>query len=302
MSAAKKRRRTGRLWKLWADRLRRFVRGHEVVLLVVAITAVALGSGAMFLWQAMWPRVAQTGDYWLDPREISITPPPAWITAEQVKTEVIRDASLDGPLSILDDKLVAQIDRAFAFHPWVKKVQGVEKFHPATVEVRLEYRRPAAAVLVDGNLWPVDETGVLLPKKDLPAGFVERLPRIHGITVQPPGRAGNPWGDVRVIAGAVVAAALRAEWHQLGLQAIVPSAEPVYGQRDVYTYDLVTRTGSRIAWGPQEPRANQDTESPAQKAARLVKNARRDGLLDTKTTPETRGASTEQSPRETLRR
>ena len=61
---------------------------------------------------------------------------PAWIHTD-VKAEVIRNASLDAALSVLDDNLTVNIAQAFALHPWVAKVTRVSKHHPARVKVEV---------------------------------------------------------------------------------------------------------------------------------------------------------------------
>ena len=77
-------------------------------------------------------------------------------TTKDICREVFRDASLDRPLSILDDGLVEKIRSAFALNPWVAKVNSVRKYHPARVKVDLVYRRPVCVVEIGTERHPVD--------------------------------------------------------------------------------------------------------------------------------------------------
>ncbi|NUQ62060.1 MAG: hypothetical protein HUU20_06210 [Pirellulales bacterium] len=248
--------------------------------------AVALGVliGALFFgsWYTVWNGVSQhvlsSEQYYLTLERVEITPPPPWIHTD-IRAEVFRDASLDGPLSILDSDLVARIADAFSLHPWVAKIRRVSKHHPARVRVELNYRRPVCMVQVPGGLHAVDSEGVVLPGDDFSPIEASRYPRLVGVTTEPLGPVGTRWGDPVVVGAAQVTAAFGDDWHALGLDRIVASgAAP--GHADRYTYDLFTRGGARIRWGraPDDPMAG---ETPAaEKIARLKRHAREHGGLD----------------------
>ena len=133
--------------------------------------------------------VARHPQYQLTADRIHITPQPPWIRSD-VKAEVLRDASLIGTVSVLDDPdaLVRRIQDAFEFHPWVAQVLGIRKRLPASLDIELEYRRPVAAVETsDGRnltLTPIDVDGVRLPEADFTELDASYLPRIIG-TYQP---------------------------------------------------------------------------------------------------------------------
>jgi hypothetical protein len=223
--------------------------------------------------------------YWLSQQNVEITPLPEWIHRD-IRAEVFRDASLDGPLSIMDDDLTARIANAFSLHPWVAKVRRVSKHHPARVKAELVYRRPVLMVQRPGELLPVDEQGVLLPREDFSPVEARRYPRLQGIDTAPIGPEGTRWGDARVFGGAQIAAAFGPAWHQLRLDCIVPAASPEAGYGHEYTYRLFTRGGTEILWG-RPPGMEVPGEPPAPgKLARLLKLQEDSGTLEGQNGPQ----------------
>ncbi len=156
-------------------------------------------------WRGVGEEVLSSAPYWLTVEQVAVTPTPAWIHCD-VRADVFRDASLDGPLSILESDLVERLADAFSLHPWVKKVVRIRKYHPAAVTVEVVYRRPACMVLVKPNpsdpksigLLPVDDEGVLLPSGDFSPIEAARYPRLAGVDSVPQGPVGTRWGDARV--------------------------------------------------------------------------------------------------------
>ena len=241
---------------------------------------LVVGGGTYKIWKTVGPHVVQSPEYWLTPEKIHLNEPRQWITAADVKAQAVRDATLDEPLSILDENLNERIQRAFAAHPWVERVESVEKFHPARVEVRLVYRQPAAAVAVDSTLLPVDGKGILLPVEDFSRSELSKLPRISRITSRPLARAGNPWNDPRVHGAAMIAATFGEDWNELGLDEILPADRPEPGQVDLYQYELRSKAGTRIPWGRQSLAARPGEPSAEDKVLRLRKYAERYGSID----------------------
>jgi len=276
---ARKKRKTAVLPSpLW--HLMGFVKGRGRAAALAGL-CIAVFCG---LWYAAWRRVGEDvllgEEYRLTQQDLEITPPPAWIHRD-VPAEVFRDASLNSPLSIMDDDLVRRIAEAFSLHPWVAEVRRVSKHYPARVEVELVYRRPVLMVQVPGGLLPVDEVGVLLPSDDFsPLEAVRDYPRLVGVDTVPVGPVGMRWGDARVLEGAEIADTFGPAWHELNLDRIVPSALVEMGHSDEYSYELVTKGGTRILWGrapgaeiPGEPQA-------ADKVARLVEYQQQNGTLE----------------------
>jgi len=258
--------------------------GPATWVLGVVVLVGAMGAGWYFVWQHVKGHVLAGDDYRLDPKNMVISAPPPWIHAD-IKREVIRDASLDKKLSILDDDLTVRIAQAFALHPWVEKVNRVSKRHPASVEVELVYREPIAMVEVSGGLLPVDREGVLLPSDDFSPSSAKRFPRISNIDSEPVGPIGTNWGDGRVVHGAKLAATLGKHWDILRLYRIVASTRLPGGASTVAdSFELFTHAGTLILWG-HAPGREISGEMPAnEKLARLLKYAEENGgTLDPQT-------------------
>ena len=241
--------------------------GRKTLLAAVVVGVVA---GAVFKYK---DRLLDSPEYRLDPRQVEITPPPDWVRCD-LCTEVFRDPTLDGTLSIANDDLVERIAQAFERHPWVSRVVRVVKRHPPRVLVELEYRRAACMVEVPGGLLPVDVEGILLPSERFSPLEAARYPRLSGVGHMPNVPPGRRWPDGRIVGAAEIAAALSEDWEAMELQRIVPLAadptvapagngsrnnpangwnnEPemtIAGRPVEPFFALVTRGETRILWG-----------------------------------------------------
>jgi hypothetical protein len=251
--------------------------GARLIVLLAIVGAFAAA------WYATWryvrTRVLASEDFLITFEKVEITPPPEWIHSD-IRVQVFRDASLDRPLSIADDDLVERLRGAFALHPWVAKVERVQKFHPARVEVQLVYRRPVCMVEVAGEWSPIDADGVVLPREDFSPVETARYPRLTGVDTLPPGIAGTRWNDIRVLGGAEIAAALVASWEKLGLSRIAARKPSGAGLVDAPTFDLVTRHGTTIPWG-RAPGGDAPGEIPIpDKIARIERYLAEHGSLE----------------------
>ncbi|MCE9557251.1 MAG: hypothetical protein K8T91_28215 [Planctomycetes bacterium] len=261
---------SGAMRLMWA-------RGPLLFTLGVALCVLAFGT--FWVWQAVGKRVLESPQYRLDPQQISINTPPEWISADDLRKESLRNASLDRSLSIMDEQLTERIALAFAAHPWVARVERVEKFHPAKVEVRLLYRKPVASVATGDDLWPVDATGVLLPRENLSRAALVKFPQIGGIEDRPAARPGNIWQDMRVRGGSRIAEALGDSWQELGLAEISPYNSTA-SQRQPASFKLVTRGGKQIDWGRQPLDDDPSEPAAAEKVKRLKSWVQQHGSLD----------------------
>ncbi len=237
-------------------------------LATAGLLLAALASGSYALWCAVREHVAASAQYEVTADSVTITSPPDWIRSD-VKAEVVRDASLEGPLSILDDQLARRLYEAFEAHPWVAKVERVIKRPPNGVEVELVYRRPMLMVQVSGGLLPIDAEGVQLQTRDfspLEAGRYPRLTEIE-VTTGPP--AGTRWTDPRVVAAARLAAVLGDAWEELGLHRIALDAEGSAASGNLFEFDLFTKEGTRIRWGAAPTTEEAEQKAAAEKLARL---------------------------------
>ena len=167
--------------------------------------------------------------------DVDCLPPPHESRAEFLE-EVQYFARLPDSVCVLDDGLPARLSAAFARHPWVEEVKGVEIKAPGRVRVRLVYRIAALTVaLGDGIDRPVDRNGVRLPA----AAVDPAVPVLRGDLRPPAGLEGQFWGDERVAAAARTAWLLAPYQDRLHLQTFV--AEP----------DRLILSGApyRVLWG-----------------------------------------------------
>jgi len=250
--------------------------------LVALVVVGLLGWGMHSLWEHVAPSVIQRNQHLLRADRITCTALPAWITAD-ISAEVVRDAGLDGRLSLLDDSFVQVIEDAFLLHPWVGSVERISKQYPQGVHVDLTYRQPVAVVEMPGRegvlFVPVDGQGIHLPPADVPDLRKRYLPRIGGIVGRPP--VGQTWPDPRVVGAAELADRLREQWEPLCLVDILPSARPEIrdGSR-FFVYDLITRGGTRVVWGAAPGSAPPKEDPFDAKLMRLQGCVEKHGPLD----------------------
>ncbi len=291
MSAARRRRSPSLAW-IWIARLGRtlrwFVPGSPRVVAALILVAAAIGGGWYASRQAA-PLIAESEHYLLDPRAITITPVPTWIRAD-IRAEVVRNASLDDEVSILDPALARRVADAFEFHPWIDEVVRVTKHAGPRIDVEIIYRKPVAMVDVAdaAELAPIDSRGARLPLADFTPQERQRYPRISGIATLP--LVGQRWDDPAALGAAQLASVLSDVWHPWQLALIRPTKSPSaagqFSQQDIAAtidrypiYEIVTHDGTRIIWGhaPQAPIGREP--SVAEKLARLADYAKTHGGL-----------------------
>jgi len=251
---------------------------------VVVLLAASLVVGTYVTWQFVADTVVASPDYQLLPDQVQINAPPEWIraSADEIKTTVLRGASLNGPLSVLSDDLVERISDAFRLHPWVARVERISKHVPARVDVVLEYRRPVLMVEVTDGLYPIDAEGVLLPTADFSPVEAQRYPKIHEPHLTwSECLVGTVWPDQRVIAAGSMAVAIENVWSALGLSHLELSGASQLSAAADPTFDLVTQGGTRIRWGRSPGGEYPGEASYDQKLARLLAYAEdHGGTLD----------------------
>lgn len=238
-----------------------FAREHAAGLGAVAVLAAAVVGGWIFVTRT--PISADRTNIVL-PEHVELLGTADWVRGD-LKTEALRDASLDGGLPLDDPELARRLARAFAIHPWVREVVSVTLRHPAAARVEIRCREPVAMVSVPGGLLAVDAEGIVLPSEDFTAESAARYPRITGIESGPRGAAGFAWGDPRVEEGAAIAAVIGPEWGPLGLLECRPAAldKPPRPWELLGPGDRVIRFGS----APGQELAGEPTA--AMKVARL---------------------------------
>ncbi len=206
--------------------------------------------------------------------QIQLTPLPAWIHSD-VKTEVIRDAGLPVELSILDERLFDRLKQAFALHPWIARVEKVERSYPAHIQVDVVYRRPVAMVEVPGGLLPVDADAILLPTADFSPAEAENYLRIAGAASSPLGPLGTAWADPAIAAAAKLADLLQPAWTDLQLRRIRIRNLVATGGAQIMFLELGTRSGTTFVWGAAPGSELPQEATAAEKLARLQQLASR---------------------------
>jgi hypothetical protein len=107
-------------------------------------------------------------------------------------SEVRYVSDVPDTFQLLDPELTPKLSAAFAAHPWVEAVDGVDVEPPARVRVRVRFRTPALVVrLESGGVRLVDENGVLLPVSEAPLGLAELATAVR----DPQSQAGKLWPD-----------------------------------------------------------------------------------------------------------
>lgn len=234
---------------------------------IAAVVLLACTYAAALLWRELRSHVAQAEPYVLTPDRIQITPPPPWIRAD-IKAEILRDGSLDGSASLLDDGLAQRIYTAAMLHPWVAHAK-VRLTYPAQVTIDITYRRPVAMVRVPGGLLPVDAAGVVLPSSDFSTADTANYPCIAGIQGGPSGGQGIEWGDPKVYEAARIAEQLGPDWASMGLLEIVPGEQ----NGSAGEYEIVSKSGWKAIWGQPPGKETKTQSSTAEKLARLKQYA-----------------------------
>ena len=145
------------------------------------------------------------------------------LSREEFLGEVQFVARFPDSACALDEGLPARLSAAFAQHPWVEQVQGVEVVAPRQVRVRLVYRTAVLRVRAKGEdaERAVDRFGVRLPG----AAVDPALPLLVGEVSPPAGLPGQPYGDDRVEAAARTAAFLAPYQDRLSLQTFETAAD-----------------------------------------------------------------------------
>lgn len=270
-------RRGARWWVGWAWRAGPWL----PVLLIVGGFLGAWYAG----WRRVGPELRDSAEYQLTRDGLVVTPRPEWIRRDPAE-QVYRDLSLEGPLSVLDDQLLERVRNAFALHPWVAKVERVERRWPASIHVDVVYRRPVCVVEAAGRLVVVDAEGVVLPDEDFSPVEKARYPRLAGIDSGPLGPVGTRWGHPRVTGAAEIAAVLLPAWESLGLERILPSVMAPSAPEQEQTYELLTRKGTWIFWGKAPSAEGRGEPSAADKLAHLQRYVAEHGTLEGTTGPQ----------------
>lgn len=241
----------------------------------------------VFLPYAHWftPDLSSLPQYRIDWSRVAVTPPPPGVP-EDLVAEVRAAAELPDELRLLERGLAERLARAFAAHPWIRRVTRVEVQRQRRIEIDVVYRQVAVLVETSRGYYPVDESAVLLPPGDFTPADVARLPVVRNIKSAPQGAPGEAWGDLMVECAAKLGSALAPggdadkHWKRMGLAAIVAPTPRVadYTAEDL-SFEIVTRGGSTILWG-RPPGGDALEPNVEEKLSRLDQVIHSQGSLD----------------------
>ncbi len=253
----------------------------------LAKLAVIVGVVALFPYLVQrLPNLGTRPEYRVVTRQIRLIPEPHAPVPSNLLEQVAELGKLPREFSLLDDKLTANVARAFLQHPWIAKVVSVKKSSPATVSVEVEYRQPVGMVQVKGGRFPIDAAGVVLPPADFTADDAKVYPLIQGLEPPKGMRPGKSWKTSGLIAAARLAELLAPKWNGLQLESIVvPKNSDSQSDPSRIVLELRSRGGSKIIWG-RSPETDYPGElTPVQKVGRLEKYLAEFGGFDRPTGP-----------------
>jgi hypothetical protein len=194
--------------------------------------------------------------------------PPGDLSRAEFLDEVQYLAGIPERLRLLDEDLAPRMAEAFAHHPWVEQVSGVERTRPRGLRVTLKYRTPVLAVVERGGSGDrettasyakrpraTDRQGTVLPAR----AYREDLP--HFVTTTPPGTAGTRWHDPAVWAAARLADYLRPYQDRLRVQELA-----IEGSHLI----LWSRARTSFVWGAPPGSERAGEEAAVVKVRRLL--------------------------------
>ena len=230
--------------------LRKLIAAPAALSIIWPLMLIVGGYVAWSRWGAEFMAQKYSG---VDPSLIEITEPPVYVRSNIVQT-VYQDTAME-ELSLMDLQATAKIASAFASHPWVRCVNSVRKLPGGVIDVRIDYRVPAAMVhvisrhpeVVNSAFFAVDGDGVLLPTTEFSTSDTRNYVHIDVPAAYPTGVIGTPFGDQRVEAAARLAAVLQPFREKTRVKSIGVSGD--WRETTMPQLVLTTQDGIRLYWG-----------------------------------------------------
>lgn len=175
--------------------------GMRLLLAAVGAALLLLSSmqGLRYLNVVAQRQIAARERYQRDFQAIECPCPPG-LDRQAFLAEVQYQAAAPTRFSILQPDWVRMIRAAFAAHPWVEQVVGVEARSTGPVRVALRFRQPVLRVrTTDGSTQWVDGQGVLLPPAASPLPGERGLPMLLTPRPRPSIGTGQRWEDPLVL-------------------------------------------------------------------------------------------------------
>lgn len=173
-------------------------------------------------------------------------------------TELEHLARMVNGRSLLEPRLLSDIEDAYGGSMWVRRITGMRRLFPNRVEVEFILRTPMAQVRHGNRYWLVDSEAVLLPAAASREPF-QGLPVVDaataGIIADPP-KPGHAWSDPGVTGALGI---MRAFWASPLAQVLPVSRVSVNGgvfkdkekreQKRRPRFEVETASGSIVRWG-----------------------------------------------------
>lgn len=264
--------------------------GTWVWILKGSVAALVLGS---VIWGMVRLRehVGQTLAYSQDPPAVILRNRPAWMS-DGLAAQIARSVQPTQGSSALDRNVLAEVAAALQANSWVKQVhqvrRGYERAAGDTIEIECEYRAPMALVASNNQYILIDTDGVRLPESCVytqapppivfaPDGRVN-IRIIEGVAALPP-REGYVWPGEDLKAGLDLVKLLYGRDYADDVIRVSVANFSQRGHRDGQI-TLLTRQGTKIAWGEPINRDFYAEVHPTQKLNRLAALYRKTGRCD----------------------
>lgn len=228
------------------------------------LLGAALLGGLLWAGREARQRLRQRGEGTFAVAEVECPPPPG-MQRRQFLEEAQYLAGLPDRLDADGGDGAERLAAALAQHPWVARVERVERLGDGRLRAALTYREPALAVAAPARV--VDRHGTLLPL----GASREGLPVLAGPVPAPPA-PGRPWADARVKAAARVAHYLGPHLAALGLAGCAVEVE-----RDEVT---LRARGAVVRWGSPPGKEKPGEPPAAAKLRRLRGRGAAEGEID----------------------
>ena len=247
------------------------------VLLVLVVTVITYS-----VWRQVRSRAMQSDEFRFSSASVHVTTTPLWVPASIVN-DVVSEFQIGRTSreTLMDRDLLGELANAFSAYPWVESVTQVRASYPATVELKLVYRKPVCLVVLPTMTggYAVDRHGVHLPNflsgsQGTDGIDVNRYIKVLGIDTMPAGNIGEKWGGGIVENAAALAGHLGAENSILRIVSIRAVTTGANSRNTKTEYHLATAFGTEILWGEMPLRDNDPRKD------HLLKLVRQYGSLD----------------------
>lgn len=211
-------------------------------------------------------------------REISLAIPD-WIS-EKGKQEIRNISLLNREYRIYDKHLTEKIASIYEQHPLFKSVDSVTREFPNRINIRLELRRPIAAIKCKANYFLIDSDAVRLP----PEYYIWPTKNDHAVYILtnklyaiPP--CGKRWNDKAILAGIELVRFLKNNKADKILEIEEIDVSMVASRSAATGGDIILRTksGTKIKWGSSSLYAGLNEPSDAEKLRNLFSVAKVEG-------------------------